>query len=188
MSEEVKCETCGHIHEARGRECGFSLDDSLEGLVRHWCECHAPPQTADCQCDSVGMCDRHQRIADLTADVQEAPVLFPPYQSGPSWERVTEMVYEAMGEAESNEFMGALVEWIGERDAALRADDRDVVRGEAARERNEALREAAIDYFAALDTFCETDSIAAGLWHHDADAKVRALLAATDAGETRKEE
>jgi hypothetical protein len=57
-------------------------------------------------------------------DVQEAPVLFPPYQSGPSWERVTEMVYEAMGEAESNEFMGALVEWIGERDAAIRADER----------------------------------------------------------------
>jgi hypothetical protein len=185
-------------------------------------------------------------------------MLFPPYQSGPSWERVTEMVYEAMGEAESNEFMGALVEWIGERDAAIRADERarqpqecarcqavpcccpegpiswrdhalnleasqpedspteqeargqvvaivmdavddvemnkrlnryrDAVRGEAARERNEALREAAIDYFAALDTFCETDSIAAGLWHHDADAKVRALLAAPDAGETRKEE
>ena len=44
------CGECGHVHEAPGRECGFSLDRSLEGLVRHWCECHAPtpePVTPD---------------------------------------------------------------------------------------------------------------------------------------------
>jgi len=61
----------------------------------------APPQTSDCECDSVGMCDRHQRIADLTADVQEVPSI------EAMWER-----YNTLGAGR------------GELEAAIRADER----------------------------------------------------------------
>ncbi len=41
--EAAECAQCGHIHE-RAEVCDVSMDDSLIGLVRHWCECCAPQE------------------------------------------------------------------------------------------------------------------------------------------------